>query len=875
MGNTISGTSIIGATMDMTSRAGKEARVAMEIAVDDFNTKTLKNMTLYTTNSKGKLVQAIQDAVNLIDTYKVEAILGLYTLEEVLSVGEISSEAQIPTLSLLDSVPQWALDRLPFLVQASPSQFAQMKAFVAIMKSCGWSQFTFIYEDINSASIQVIPHLMEAIKDSSVQMSNIINLSSLTSSSLLEQLEMIKSQQYRVFLVHTSLEIGVRLFQNAKSMGMMEKGYVWITTNLITDVLHTADPSTFLTMEGVVGLGSFFTDTGSQFHDFSTKFRTKFRIEQPEEENNMPGIFAVRAYDATLIAALTLSEKNMSGQKFMDAVSSQYFAGLSGEVRFFNRKPAASHVFQIINVVGKYYRQLGFWSEGLGFSEVVNDMATYNTSLQSLGHIFWPGKPLHNPTGGVPLRVGVPMMAMFKKFVEVKYDDQHHKFTYNGYSIELFKETVRRLPYYLPYEFHHFNGSYDDLVEQVYLKNFDAVVGDVSVVSWRYQYAEFTHPYTETGLVMIVPFAPYHGQWLFVKPFTLGMWALTIIVNIYCGFVVWLIERNNSPELQGSPLNQTGVLFCLVFTRMFYTNVENVNSNLTRVTTVAWLFTAIIIGQCYTASLTSMLTVRRLIPKVTDCETLKKSNAIVGYDKGSQVASYLVDVLGFKHENIRSFTSPEDYAHSLGNKEIAAVFLAAPYAKLFLTKYCKRFTTVGTTYAEGGFAFAFPKGSSMVPDFTKALLNVSESGTLRDIEERMLGSERCVDQEAIQDEYERLGLGSFWSLLLLAGGTSTIALAIYVMQNLCRLERSSLITIILEARKYWGILVCVAASWVASVWHTMWIPYGAASWSFACGAADDVACGAPVWCDGAELRVRRRANSARARKSVCISLLSY
>ncbi|KAJ0697471.1 putative periplasmic binding protein-like I [Helianthus annuus] len=555
-----------------------------------------------------------------------------------------------------------------------------MKAFVAIMESCGWNQFTLIYEDINSASIQVIPHLMEAIKESSVQMSNFINLSPLTSSSFLEQLERIKSQQCRVFLVHTSLETGISLFQSAQNMSMMERGYVWITTNLITDLLHTANPSTFLTMEGVVGLGSFFLDRGSWFHDFSTKFQTKFKIEQPEEENNMPGIFAVQAYDATWIAALTLSEKNTSGQNFMDAVSSQSFAGISGEVRFINRKPAASHVFHIINVVGKYYRQLGFWSEGLGFSEVVNDRATYNNSLQNLGHIFWPGRPLHTPTGGVvpstvnPLRVGVPVMAMFKKFVEVKYDNRLHKYTYTGYSIELFKETVRRLPYYVPYEFHHFNGTYDSLVEQVYLKNFDAVVGDFSVVSWRYQYAEFTHPYTETGLVMIVPVSPYHGQWLFVKPFTLGMWALTIIVNIYCGFVVWLIERNNV-------------------------------HNLTRVTTVAWLFAAIIIGQCYTASLTSMLTVRRLIPKVTDCETLKNSNAIVGYDKGSQVGSYLVDILGFKHENIRSFTSPEEYAHALGNKEIAAVFLAAPYAKLFLSKYCKRFTTAGTTYAEGGFAF--------------------------------------------------------------------------------------------------------------------------------------------------------------------------
>lgn len=547
-------------------------------------------------------------ATYLVDTNKVDAILGLQTMEEVFSVGEIASEAQIPTFSFLDSVPQYTLDRLPFLVQTSPSQFSQTKAFVAILESCGWNRFTFIYEDINSASTQVITHLMEDIKESSVEMSNIVKLSPLppSSSSMLEQLERINKEQCRVFLVHASLETGIRLFQNAKTIGMMDKGYVWITTNLITDLLHTVNSSTFPTMEGVIGLGSFFPDSSSRFDDFSAKFQKKFKIQQPEEENNMPGFFAVQAYDATWIAALALSENNMSVEKLLDTVSSISLNGIMGDVRFINRKRAPSDIFHIINVIGKYYRQLGFWSEGLGFSEVINDKATYNTSLQTLGHIFWPGRQLHTPrgwaipTGVNPLRVGVPTMAMFKKFVEVKYDHKDHNFTYTGYSIELFKETVKRLPYYLPYEFHHFNGTYDSLVKQVYLKvqshcleifrflfycycfstyifafisqNYDIVVGDVSVVSRRYQYAEFTHPYTETGLVMVVPVTSSHGQWLFVRPFTLGMWALTIIVTIYTGLVVWLIERKHSPELHGSAFNQTGILLSLAFTRMFLTN---------------------------------------------------------------------------------------------------------------------------------------------------------------------------------------------------------------------------------------------------------------------------------------------------------------
>ncbi|XP_076911969.1 glutamate receptor 2.7-like [Bidens hawaiensis] len=813
MQNITRDTSAVGVILDMTSRVGKEARVAIEIAIDDFNTEMKTNLSLYTRNSHGNVVQAIRDATNLIDIHKVDAILGLQTLEEVVSVGKIVSIARIPTLSLLDSVPQCALDSFSFLVQATHSnQFAQMKAFVAILKSCDWNCFTFIYEDINSASTQVIPHLLEAIKESDVHMSSIVRLSSVSSSSsLLEELGRINTMQCRVFLVHVSLEMGIHLFQNAKSMGMMGRGYVWITTNLVTDLLHTVNSSTFSIMEGVVGLGSFFQESCSQFYDFNTKFQKRFKIEQPEEESNIPGIFAVRAYDATLTMALALSRKNMSGQKLLDVVSSISLTAITSKVQFINRKSNAS-IFQIINVIGTYYRQLGFWSEGLGFSEVIDDGATNDTSLQNLGNIFWPGKPLHTPRGWAiptnanPLRVGVPTMAVFKKFVDVKYDDWDHNYTFTGYSVELFKETVKRLPYYLPYEFHPFNGTYDLLVEQVYHKNFDAVVGDVSVVSRRYQFAEFTHPFTETGLMMVVASTSYHQQWLFVKPFTSEMWVITILFNIYNALVIYLIERKHNPELQGSVLNQTGILLYLAFTRMFSRDRdEEVHSNLTRMTTVAWLFAAIIIGQCYTASLTSMLTIRRLTPQVTDYQTLRNTNAVVGYSKGSHVARYLHDVLGFKNENLRNFTSQEEYAHALRSRQIAAVFLETPLAKLFISKYCKSFTTAGPTFRDGGFAFVLPKGSPMVHDFTKALLNVSESGTLQDIEKRMLGSEQCVDQDTIHDEYGSLDLSAFSSLFFLTGGTSTVALATYVIISLRKyyqMEGKSLVVIISDIKKY-------------------------------------------------------------------------
>lgn len=120
---------------------------------------------------------------------------------------------------------------------------------------------------------------------------------------------------------------------------------------------------------------------------------------------------------------------------------------------------------------------------------------------------------------------------------------------------------------------------------------------------------------------------------------------------------------------------------------------------------VVWLFVALVITQTYTANLTSILTVQRLEPTVTDVELLRNGNAAVGYCRGSFVADYLVDVLRIPRNKISNYNSPEAYAQALRSQEIAAAFLEVPLAKLFLARYCKEFAIAGPTYKVGGFGF--------------------------------------------------------------------------------------------------------------------------------------------------------------------------
>lgn len=152
------------------------------------------------------------------------------------------------------------------------------------------------------------------------------------------------------------------------------------------------------------------------------------------------------------------------------------FHCLSGKVQFVDNKLAHAHIFQIVNVMGKSYRELGFWSNGLGLSESINENAIYSSSMKQLGQVFWPGGPWYTPRGWTlptsakPLRIGVPVGSIFKQYVKVEYDQSENKTSYTGFAINVFKAIVERLLFHLPYNFFPFNGTYNALVEQIHLK---------------------------------------------------------------------------------------------------------------------------------------------------------------------------------------------------------------------------------------------------------------------------------------------------------------------------------------------------------------------------------------------------------------------
>ncbi|KAL8110863.1 hypothetical protein AgCh_026569 [Apium graveolens] len=251
-------------------------------------------------------------------------------------------------------------------------------------------------------------------------------------------------------------------------------------------------------------------------------------------------------------------------------------------------------------------------------------------------------------------------------------------------------------------------------------------------------------------------------------------------ITIYNGFKVWLMERNYNDEFRAGPVwNQIGTLYWLAFSTLFTLRrdkqfIKDGNGGVA--------FVALIIIQSNTASLSSMLIAQSLEPIVKDVATLMKMNATTGYFQRSFLRSYIIGTLGFDPAKVRKYPSTAaGYAKALNTKEIVRIIFEVPPAKVFLAQYCKSFIKSDRTFKDEGFGFkAFEKGFPLLPGINNAIMNITESGKLLELEKKYINSEECVDADTISDAEASIGLNSFSILFMLTGCTSTIVLVMFV-----------------------------------------------------------------------------------------------
>lgn len=104
------------------------------------------------------------------------------------------------------------------------------------------------------------------------------------------------------------------------------------------------------------------------------------------------------------------------------------------------------------------------------------------------------------------------------------------------------------------------------------MQRYDAVVGDVTIVANRSKYVDFTMPFSESGVSMLVlaKHDERRNMWIFLKPLRWDLWLTTGAAFIFTGFIVWVIEHRSNSEFRGTPMNQLGMVLWFSFSTLVF-----------------------------------------------------------------------------------------------------------------------------------------------------------------------------------------------------------------------------------------------------------------------------------------------------------------
>ncbi|KAE8805731.1 Glutamate receptor 2.8 [Hordeum vulgare] len=340
---------------------------------------------------------------------------------------------------------------MPYFVRATLDDSAQVRSISALVEAYGWREVVVVYEDTDYGR-GILPYLTDALQEIDVRVPyhSVIPWAA-TNETIMQELSVLLAMRTRVFIVHISSTMASLLFTKAKEVGMMNKGFAWITTNGVANIIDSLNPTAIDAMNGVLGV-RYHVPRSQELDNLSIRWNRMYQQDNPDESPfNKLSIVGLWGYD-TIWALAQAAEKvgisggrdkkpwsienstclesipiSIKGPELLTAIVRNKFRGLSGDFDLTRRQQLKVSAFQIINVVGR------------GESTEI-----------PLG---W-----EVPRAGKKLRVGV-CSSENPEFIKAYKNLHTNKTTASGLSIDIFEEAVKRLHRPLPYEYVEFDRA--------------------------------------------------------------------------------------------------------------------------------------------------------------------------------------------------------------------------------------------------------------------------------------------------------------------------------------------------------------------------------------------------------------------------------
>ncbi len=306
-----------------------------------------------------------------------------------------------------------------------------------------------------------------------------------------------------------------------------------------------------------------------------------------------------------------------------------------------------------------------------------------------------------------------------------------------GFSIELWEEVARRMG--LTFEWVEYE-TVGEILAAVETGTADVAIAGISMTRERETIVDFTHPFYDAGLQIMVPaqssFSFRQALDQFRSPGMITFFLFGLVAGVVMAHLIYFTERRRNPEFQRGYAR--GLWEAVWWLLTIVANGEYPDQPTTRVsrrlmTFAFWLVGLLLVAQ-FTANVTSALTVQQLASDIRGPEDLPGKR--IATVEGSTSALYLTSI------DIRFTGVPTiDQAYGLiARGEVDAIVYDAPVLRYYSVSDGKGIVdVVGAVFKPEKYGIALPAGSPLREPINEVLLELYQDGTLEEIENRWFG----------------------------------------------------------------------------------------------------------------------------------------
>jgi polar amino acid transport system substrate-binding protein len=306
----------------------------------------------------------------------------------------------------------------------------------------------------------------------------------------------------------------------------------------------------------------------------------------------------------------------------------------------------------------------------------------------------------------------------------------------SGFSIDLWNEIGRRLGVQTTWVD---RANVGEVLAAVEDGAADVGIAAISMTAEREQKIDFTHPYYDAGISVLVRSTASKGpfsvlgdtlfNWRLIQPFLVLLFAAVVIAHI-----MWLVERRTNPDFPDR--YRTGIWEAIWWSLVnVFTGGDaekTVRRPTARVLAIVWMAIGIFLIAFLTASVTSTLTVSKLQSDINGVSDLAGRRVLSV--AGTTPAAFL-DRIGVPHRDVSRI---EAAFLELEKGRVDAIVFDEPVLR-FEAKSRRNLALVGGIIDPDKYGIAVAQGSELRESINEVLLAMNTDGTLASLRGRWFG----------------------------------------------------------------------------------------------------------------------------------------